>query len=263
MKMGLGKKITIGILSVLCIGLLSFGLYLRTQYVPPILMYHNIDERSQEIKTSVSPESFQRHMEFLHNRNYNVVSFSEMIDLVKDGQRVPHKTVAITFDDGYEDNYTNAYPVLKKYDLPATIFVITRDIGKEGFLTRGQIKEMAKESRVEIGSHTHTHPWLPGLEERDIIRELSRSRGIIEGITGQEEMTLCYPTGAFNEEVKEVVREIDYKGACTTSPGQKYPDDDIFGLKRVRISRSSDSLLVFWIESSGYYTFVKEHRDDD
>ena len=76
-------------------------------------------------------------------------------------------------------------------------------------------------------------------------------------------MTLCYPTGAFNEEVKEVVREIDYKGACTTSPGQKYPDDDIFGLKRVRISRSSDSLLVFWIESSGYYTFVKEHRDDD
>ena len=91
----------------------------------------------------------------------------------------------------------------------------------------------------------------------------SSNKDVFEKLTGREEIVFSYPVGGFNEEIRGLVKEAGYIGACATNPGRNYPKDDIYALKRVRISRTSDSLFVFWIETSGFYTWVKELRDED
>ena len=108
-----------------------------------------------------------------------------------------------------------------------------------------------------------SHVWLPSLNEEGIREELAVSKKILERMTQRDITTLSYPLGAFDERVKKIAEETGYIGAVTTNPGRKYPKNDPYALKRIRISMTSGSLLTFWIETSGYYTFIKEVRDDD
>jgi len=254
------------IICILIIGALVTGgrLFLKSKYVIPVLMYHSIDARYKETKLSVSPLSFEEQMKFLHNQGYNAITLKELVDTIKDKTAFPAKTVAVTFDDGYEDNYLYAFPALKKYGIPATIFVVVDNIGKEGFLNWDQINEMVESGLVAIGNHTSTHAYLPSLsDDKRLISEVLRSKNILEKKIGQENIFFSYPVGGFTGKVKLLVEEAGYAGACAVSPGRRYPDDDIYALKRVRISRTADSQIVFRLKISGYHTFIKEIRDED
>ena len=123
----------IGLSAVLIFAAAVF-LWAKAQYVVPIIMYHKIDGNSLSSKLSVSPKSFRVQMTFLKRYNYNVVKLEDVSEPVKKN-RFKSKTIAITFDDGYEDNYFNAYPVLKELGLPATIFIITGMVGTTGYMT--------------------------------------------------------------------------------------------------------------------------------
>lgn len=256
-----GKRIVISSLFILILFCSFIFLYLPSKYVLPILMYHRIDENAALTKLSVSPPSFARQMDFLFRHNYNVVSLEKAVRLIKSG-KIPYKTLAITFDDGYENNFTHAYRVLKQYDFPATIFVITDSVGKENFLSWTQMKTVLNTSRINIGSHTRTHAWLPGLDEEELRKEIIGSKRILEEKLQQEIKFICYPLGGVDEEVKRVVRQAGYYGGCATNSGKNSPASDVYALKRVRISRTSDNLLTFWIETSGFYTWIKEIRDE-
>lgn len=237
-------------------------LWTRQQYVVPIIMYHHVDDRAHISKLSVCPESFERQMQFLKERDYNVVKLEEIPDLIRN-EKIPRKTIAITFDDGYEDNYTSAYPVLKKIGLPATIFIIPALIGRDGYLTWDQVIEMSESGVISIGSHTMRHAYLPDLAEQKLDMEISGSRRAIESHIRKEITSFSYPIGAFNKHIKDKVMKAGYTIAVATNPGKDYPRHDLFAMKRVRISRTSDSLVTFWIETSGFYTWIKEHRDED
>jgi peptidoglycan/xylan/chitin deacetylase (PgdA/CDA1 family) len=227
-------------------------------------MYHSIDEKHKETKLSVSPRDFERQMAFLHSHEYEVVRLEDLVKAKEAGIPIAPQTVAITFDDGYENNYTCAFPVLKRYQFPATIFVATNNIGKPGFLNEQQITEMADSGIISIGSHTLNHVYLPSItDEEQLRREIFESKQRLEELTGQKEIVFSYPVGGFTPRIRQLVREAGYLGACATNPGKNCPNDDIYALKRVRISRTSENMLVFWIESSGYYTFIKEMRDED
>ena len=228
----------------------------------PIIMYHSIDEKSAVTKLSVSPESFERQMYFLKRGNYNVIRLEDLPDLMKNG-RIPKKTIVITFDDGFENNYTYAFPVLKKLGIPATVFISPGLVGKEGYLTWSQVIEMSESGVFSIGSHAMTHAYLPGSTEQKLDIEISDSKRAIESHTRKDIYSFCYPIGGFNDYVRDKVKDAGYRIAVATNPGKDYPDHDVFAMKRVRISRTSDSLLVFWIETSGFYTWIKEHRDED
>lgn len=239
-----------------------FGwLFLRTKYVPPILMYHKIDYNYMQSKLSVSPESFERQMRLL-SKKYKVLPLEKMVKLIAEGKR-EKKVVAITFDDGYENNYLYAYPILLKYEIPATIFVTVNYIGKQSYLSWDQIKEMQNSGLIEIGSHTINHVNLKELSLKELRKEIFESKKILEARLGNKIKFISYPGGAFDERVKKMVKLAGYQAGFTTDPGEKFPNDDIFALKRVRISRSSDNLLVFRIYTSGYYTWIKEMRDED
>ncbi len=242
--------------------ILVFSLWARQQYVIPVIMYHSIDDNAGQTKLSVYPESFERHMVFLKERDYNVVPFDELPGMIRKG-KIPRKTIAITFDDGFENNYEIAYPVLKELGLPATIFISPGKIGREGYLNWGQVKEMSDSGIISIGSHTITHAYLPGMSDDRLDVEIVDSKRVIEERIGKPATEFSYPLGGFDQYIKNKVISAGYRVAAATNPGKDYPAHDIFAMKRVRISRTSDNLFVFWIETSGFYTWIKEHRDED
>jgi peptidoglycan/xylan/chitin deacetylase (PgdA/CDA1 family) len=257
------KKIFITItlfVAVIAIGAVTF---LRTSYNVPVLMYHSIDNNDKTTKLSVSPESFARQMKFLHDRQYNVVGLDKVVSYMQKKEKVPPRTVAITFDDGLYNNYENAYPVLKKYGIPATIVIIVKKIGQPGYMGWKEIKELAGSGVITIGSHTVSHLWLPAMGTKELAYELQASKEILEKGIGKEVGIICYPIGAHNERVERFSKEAGYMCGVATNPGRSAPSDDIFAIKRIKISRTSDNLFAFWVETSGYYTWIKERRDDD
>lgn len=243
--------------------ILGFGLFLRTKYINPVLMYHFVlDSRDvKKNKLIVTPSTFEKQMHFLKVNNYNVISLEEFANFIKQKNKIPKNTLVITFDDGHLDNYTNAYPILKKYGFPATIFVITNYISKSGYVTEEQIKEMDNSGLITIGSHTLNHKHLPSINNIDELKkEIYDSKNKLEAILNRPVNCFSYPVGGFNKEIKNMVIDAGYTVAVSTSPGLSYPNDDPFAIKRIRISESSKNLFVFWFESSGFYKVLLEIR---
>ena len=255
------KKILIFSGIIIGIAVLA-GVFFHNTYTVPVLMYHSIDHRDKETKLSVSPESFKRQMEFLHKNRYNVVTLDKIVSYIEKKERIPPRTLAITFDDGFYNNYEYAFPVLKKYNIPATFFVITDKIGVPGWVGWKELKEMSDSGVVTIGSHTVSHTWLPTTGTKKLKSELTASKENLEKNLGGSVNFFCYPIGAFDDRVKRAVKEAGYTCAVSTNPGRLKPADDRYAIKRIKISRTSDNLFVFWIETSGLYTWIKERRDE-
>ncbi len=231
-------------------------------YVPPIIMYHsvNLEVRAKD-RLTVSVKAFERQMRFLKTHNYNVLSLESLADLIKEKKKIPPKTIAITFDDGYKDNYIYAFPILKKYNLPATVFVIINEVGRSDRLSWEEIKTMQDSRLITFGSHClGPEPLVNIKSNRKLMVEIFDSKRILEESLGKKVNMFSYPGGMFDNKIRQLVIEAGYKLAVSTSPGKKFANDDLFALKRLRISATSDNLFVFWIQISGYYNFIREHR---
>lgn len=262
MQKGLKNRIAIAAAAAALAAVSGLALFMKTAYVVPVLMYHSIDDKYMDTKLSVSPESFERQMAFLKKHRYNAVGLDKIVGYMQKEEKIPPRTVAVTFDDGLYNNYKYAYPALKKYGIPATIFVIVGKVGQPGYLGWKEIKEMSDSGLVTIGSHTISHLWLPAMGTKQLMHELKDSKEALEKELNKEVGTFCYPIGAHDDRVKGAAKQAGYACAVATNPGRFSPADDIYGIKRIKISRTSDNLLVFWFEASGYYTWFKEHRDD-
>jgi len=261
------KKLKIiAITTIAVLFFIAVRLFFATVYAFPILMYHGIDKNPGNSKLTVSVQDFAAQMNFLKRHEFKVLPLDEVVGLVKSHKSLPKKAVAITIDDGYENNYVYAYPVLKKNNFPATIFVIAGAVGKSGFLPVTELKEMLG-NKIDIGSHSFTHPWLPELKEDALVKEIFDSKAALEKLLDKKVNFFCYPAGGFNAKVEAMVKAAGYLGACTTNPGRRFSNRDIFALKRVRISggnaRIRDNLLVFRIKISGYYLGTKKYWKKD
>lgn len=227
---------------------------------PVILMYHRIDtSTSKGSKLVVAPKSFARQMRFLSRANYKVISLEALVGHLRSNERLPQKSAVITFDDGYRDNYINAYPILKTYNFPATIFLVTDWVGRSGFLSRDEIQKM-RENRISFGSHTLTHPKLPTLSKEKCREEILRSKEILEQKLNHEVKFFAYPYGAVNREVRDIVKEAGYEAACAASfkRGFDVSAQDRYAIARIRISPTADNLFVFWLKVSGYYNRLRK-----
>ncbi|MFC1698673.1 polysaccharide deacetylase family protein [Candidatus Omnitrophota bacterium] len=241
-------------------------LYIRPKYQVPILMYHHVDHNGGQSSLSVSPENFKRQMRFLAKRDYNVISLSELVQALKNEDKLPPNSLVITFDDGYLDNYTIAYPELKKHDLPATMFVIVDKIGQPGYLTDRQIQQMAGSGLIEIGSHSLSGAYLPGRDLLELEREISQSKLDLELKLNRAVRFFCYPIGGYTAQIQKIVKDSGYQAACSTNRGKisAYLNNDIYALKRIKVRDGFANLFVFWVKISGYYnsfrSVVEPHK---
>ena len=197
----------------------------------PVLMYHVIDEKAGTLSNLyVKTSEFERQMQYLSEQGYTPVHFA-----APGAYEGIKKPVIITFDDGYEDNYTNAYPILEEYGFKATIFIITAKIGKPEHLNTEQIKEMS--DLIEFGSHTVNHNKLSALTLGQIRGELAFSQKTLEKLTGKTVRTLAYPYGAYDRRVVDIARKY-YDFAVTTVGGVYTEGSDRVKISRVYIPRS-------------------------
>ena len=236
------------------LGLLVLFFSYRAQYEVPVLMYHHINEDTS-LPTNVTPKAFEKQMEFLKVHRFHVIGLGELLERIKRKERIPFKTVAITFDDGNLDNMTHAFPVLKRMGFPATIFMITRSIGEEGWLSEEDLK-ILDESGIEIGSHTVSHAYLPELSADQAKWEITQSKKTLEKVLERPVRLFSYPAGGFTEDAKRFVEEAGYLGAVTTNRGSGKHDP--YALRRVKVTQGKDRLFGFWAKVSGIYYLGKK-----
>ena len=236
----------------------GFCLWASDKYVVPIIMYHSVNS-SGTFKTAniVSPATFEKQMTYLRKQGYHVLSLDELVTKIKQGDDLSRKSVVITFDDGYEDNYLYAFTILKAYQFPATIFVCSEVVGKDGYLTWEQLKEM-QVFGIITSSHTRLHAYLPDLSKEKLISEVKGSKRTIENNFNKQVDYFSYPAGGFSEEIKEILKDVGYKGACTTNRGYNRYNEDVYELKRIRFSEKDKSDLVLWAKLSGYYNLFRK-----
>jgi peptidoglycan/xylan/chitin deacetylase (PgdA/CDA1 family) len=206
----------------------------------PILMYHNVGEwdiyesaLSQRFK--IPPLTLDTHLQYI-SENYNVISLSNIYDSLTNDIELPENPIVLTFDDGWRGVYTEAFPLLQKYDLRATIFLITSHYGeKDGYLTKDQIQEMIDSGFVEIGNHTVHHPMLGFLNQNDIMKEIKDANASLKQDFGIHSTTFSYPGGSYNKLVLEVLEKLGYKTAVTVNAGQEQSEDELLLLKRIAV----------------------------
>lgn len=200
-------------------------------YEPTVFMYHLIMEEPYSVYDGlfVRPSDFEAQLD--------VIAASGAETLFADEYRLTAKpSVVITFDDGYEDNYTTAFPMLVERGLKATIFLITDLIDTPGYLTRAQIKEMAKSPYIRFGCHTKSHLDLGDYTEPMIQRQLDISNMIIEDLVGYEVRALAYPTGGYNDIVLTMAAE-RFDFAYTTKNPSVTPADNMMLIPRYAVYR--------------------------
>lgn len=200
----------------------------------PVLMYHSVKyEKDNPVR--ISKENFESQMKYLKDNNYTTLSLDELYDFLTNNIPVPEKSVVITFDDGYKDNYETAYPILKKYGFKATVFVITDCIGTGEYLTLDELKELDSNC-ISIESHTDKHQDLKTLSYDDQLSAVKKSKETLENLLGKEIKYIAYPNGSYNDDTLKAVEKAGYKMALTTNGRWSDKSDGIFTLDRVYIS---------------------------
>ncbi len=190
-----------------------------TQARVPILMYHDVLS-DPEVFFDLVPEQFEAHLQTLQENGFTAISLDQLTQHLRTGAPLPEKPVVLSFDDGYAGHYEHVYPLLKKYQMPAVFFVFPGKVDGEivgrSTLTWDQIKEMAADPLITIGSHSVTHP--PDLREfgdADLAYEMTESKRRLEEMLGQPVHYFSYPAGHYDERVAQAAAEAGYLAAFT------------------------------------------------
>jgi peptidoglycan/xylan/chitin deacetylase (PgdA/CDA1 family) len=253
------KRLLLTILVVLALWVLGMVVWIQGHYVVPILMYHRVSLADEFPMNTVSPKAFARQMDFIDKNGYHVIGFDELVEGTRVGKKFPHNTVVITFDDGYRDNYNNAFPVLNRHHFPATIFLISDFLGiNPNLLDWDQVKEMGQYG-ITFGSHTRHHVYLPEESEGQLKDEIRGSKRVIEEHLGKPVYYFSYPSGGFSEHIKTLTAMAGYKAAVATNRGYDRYNIDVYELSRIRVN-GWDSPFVLWNKLSGYYNLFRKLR---
>lgn len=182
----------------------------------PTLMYHSITDDMSYIEYSinaVSPVDFEKQLKYISENGYQTIFFDDLENLGK-----YTKPIILTFDDGFIDFYKEAFPLLKKYNQKATLFVVVGYISCDPYCTVEQLKEMEESGLVDVQVHTQSHKNLTTLNKEDLEKEVVGSKEILEGYLNKNVTSLCYPYGAYNSTVSNLVSK-NYSYAITMDEG--------------------------------------------
>jgi len=229
----------------------------RRQVVPlgrrnitlPILMYHYIRKppsmRSDWLgyKLSISPADFNTQMDWLSGNGFHPVDFNDVRAYFAGKQALPTKPVVITLDDGYQDLYTAAFPILSAHDFKAVAYIVSGFVGQPGYATADQVVQM-DHNGIEIASHTVNHADLARSSPGSVRRQLVDSKLSLEHLLGHPVLDFAYPSGKFNAEVVAAVPQAGYDTAVTTLDSLDHSVADRYVWSRIRVG-GGESLADF------------------
>lgn len=247
------------------------GIRLQSNGRIPILMYHSISaqeatDRHPYFQTVTSPAVFAEHMRLLHENGYHVITLAQAASLLGK-KELPKKAAVITFDDGFQDFRTNAFPLLQRYGFTATVFLPTQYLGDTPLQFKGkqcltwrEVREL-QAAGIHFGSHTVTHPQLWELSWTQIEHELRQSKLALEDNLGSEVQAFSYPyafpeqDGPFAQRLRSTLRECGYEAGVSTIVGCAHPAHDRFFLPRLPLNSRDDSAL-FRAKLAGAYDWL-------
>ena len=229
---------------------------------PRILMYHMISNPKKGAKFNglrVSPNQFEKQLSWLRENGWNFITMEQLINM---RDTVPPKSIALTFDDGFEDNYTNAYPLMKKYGAVGTLYLVldrhqrdwstnkkahhnSGELMHEPKLSDTQVSEMLESGVFELGAHTMTHANLAQLSADEKQFEIETSKKKLEDLFNTVVSSFAYPFGIYDQQDVEITKNSGFKSAVTTEAGISInTQNDPLELKRVKVS-GKDNFLAF------------------
>ena len=223
---------------------------------PRVLMYHMVKEHlpnsKKRNKWRVKPEDFEKQMEWFAKNGWSSYTINQMVE----AKELPSKSFCITFDDGYEDNFINALPILQKYGFKATVYLVPNydynswekfENGNfDKLLTRDQIEKMRDSGVIEFGSHTLNHKNLSTITKDEAIKEIIDSKKEVEKIVKKDSKAFAYPYGKYSDELIDMVKDAGYKSATVVKRGF-YNKNEPFAIKRIGIL-GTESFFDFYLK---------------
>lgn len=226
----------------------------------PILTYHYIEVNPDPVgdpgrdKLLVTPTNFEAQLKYLHDNGWTTVTLDDLVSYISSPKLMPAKPIILTFDDGYQDFYDNAWPLLRKYGDKATIYVLSRG-GHPGacgnnfyqpnfYMTNTELRELAGTDLIMVEAHSQDHCSLKRKPEAIQWQEIFGSKEELETITGRPVRHFAYPYGAFDDVSIRIAKESGYVTASTTIPGTVNSELTIYTLRRIRIGNLSPQLFA-------------------
>lgn len=216
----------------------------------PVLLYHHIQPLSiaQQLghaQLTVDRDTFDEQMAYLAAQGYHSLSGDELADALISHHPLPAKSILITIDDGYDDNYAYAFQILKKYNIAGNFMIPTGLIENKGYMTWSQLKEMIGNPSMHIYNHTWSHAYLDGAGKDKIEYEIVTANKQIEDNLGKHTSIFTYPFGSFNDLVIGILKEHGFKAAFSTINGNIQCESYIFALRRIHIGNAPLSSYGF------------------
>ena len=202
----------------------------------PVLMYHAVSDYMWGIgELFVSPSDMEKQLAYLVDNGYDPIWFQDLAHVEQ-----YDKPVILTFDDGYDDNYTELFPLLQKYQVKATVFIIGNALGTSHKMTAEQIRELSDSGLVSVQSHGYTHDDLNVMSREALEYELGETWRVLTRITGKIPSVLCYPTGRYSSATIEVAKRYDNFGLKMNGGLYNTSRDDPFEVSRYYVARYTD-----------------------
>lgn len=235
-KISPNKEIVIPLINHNMIGVTTKGVQ-----TIPVLCYHRFG--NDHIKLSVSEEKFKRQMQYLKDNDFNVIPMQDLIDYLNNSQPLPKKSVVITIDDGYRSTYDTAFPILKSFNFPATLFLYTDFTGAKDAITWKQAKIMKESGLIEIQPHSKSHPnmSLKGIDETEaaykkrITKEIKSPGQQITRHLGNFVHTFAYPYGDSNNMIIDLLKQENVKLGVSVEAGSNSAFSHPYMLQRTMI----------------------------
>ncbi len=205
-------------------------------YSIPIFMYHFVTDdygNATDSENYISPSKLEEQLKYIIDKGYETVYITDLNELYK-----YTKPVALTFDDCFMFFYNNAFPLLKKYNLKASIYIITNYINGPNYLTTEQLKEMKESGIIDIQSHTLTHPKLTNIKLEQAEKEIIDSKKALKELLNVDSTVFCYPYGLYNNNIVKIVKE-NYKFALNMDGGIFHSNkNNLYNIPRIYANRS-------------------------
>ena len=237
-----------------------FWLFVRAEGGVPILVYHRVNDADTN-PTTLKVADFEAQIKFLVDNGYNVISPDDLLDAWENDKPLPTKPVILTFDDGHEDIWHNVFPILQKYNMRATVFIVTDHIGMKDYLTWDEARMLQAGGFIDFQSHTMSYKTLTTLKGDKLWNEIYGSKQAIEWALKKPAKFIAYPEGKYTLDAEDTCKECGFRAGFIADYGLAVKDDDNFILTRIPVLGSnSHTLLRFQLRLKGSPIFAPLHR---